>query len=830
MAEIDDLKKRIEELEKEKTSRRTSEEANAVAEATRRAAMSAEDLSKATETGAQNYKKIDENIKTIANNKKIIIDYEQIESELGEEKLNRLKEEFRINQQTLLQLLQQQNGRIGENEELDKKIEHLEKITRLQGKQIQDANKEKEIKEKTLSVTRQLGEELKKQVENTEKHIIELSKLTGGYEGMFGMVSEASALIAANTLATGITIEQGRKAFSALATDFLNLRSYGADAAANMSVVAAQMEKVGISGQIAGKTFDSLVNAMGKTPVQAGKIQESFVQMAAKNRLALNSVTQAFGENSSRFVGYGEQMTKVLDGLAEQSLQTGIAIGKLVGIAQGFDTFEDASRKVGNLNALLGGDYFNSIELLTASDEERIKILKEGIAASGIQFESMNRLEKMAIANAAGISDLNEASKLFGQTSLQNTKQQAEAAEVQKTLAEQAQSASLAMDKLRSMFNGLIIAIQPITTALMFMVDILSKVVQGINSVAETFTGSSKAAALITSSLVLVIYRFSVLGRVIGFVAKGIMGSLVSAFSSLTASAPAAGASVGGAIETVGKAAKSVTKEILYLGGAIFLIGAGIGIAALGFSKLVLAFKELGSEQASSAMWSIIAIMTGFTIMVVSLAAVAYFATPAIAGLAGAFLALGGAVALIGAGIGIAAAGIGYMVDNMADLVDSFSKLNADEVGKFTSLFSDENIKQVEKFAEAISKLNDPFNTLNNNLKSIVTNLTTMVPDMSLQVSATPVSLATAAAGLESVTNTTNSVINNTRNTSAQTLIPAQQTTAFVPLVVQIDKKTIIEILKEDVKNIAKGQALDTLDAVGVTQSAFYAINRVSNP
>jgi hypothetical protein len=830
MAEIDDLKKRIEELEKEKTSRRTSEEANAVAEATRRAAMSAEDLSKATETGAQNYKKIDENIKTIANNKKIIIDYEQIESELGEEKLNRLKEEFRINQQTLLQLLQQQNGRIGENEELDKKIEHLEKITRLQGKQIQDANKEKEIKEKTLSVTRQLGEELKKQVENTEKHIIELSKLTGGYEGMFGMVSEASALIAANTLATGITIEQGRKAFSALATDFLNLRSYGADAAANMSVVAAQMEKVGISGQIAGKTFDSLVNAMGKTPVQAGKIQESFVQMAAKNRLALNSVTQAFGENSSRFVGYGEQMTKVLDGLAEQSLQTGIAIGKLVGIAQGFDTFEDASRKVGNLNALLGGDYFNSIELLTASDEERIKILKEGIAASGIQFESMNRLEKMAIANAAGISDLNEASKLFGQTSLQNTKQQAEAAEVQKTLAEQAQSASLAMDKLRSMFNGLIIAIQPITTALMFMVDILSKVVQGINSVAETFTGSSKAAALITSSLVLVIYRFSVLGRVIGFVAKGIMGSLVSAFSSLTASAPAAGASVGGAIETVGKAAKSVTKEILYLGGAIFLIGAGIGIAALGFSKLVLAFKELGSEQASSAMWSIIAIMTGFTIMVVSLAAVAYFATPAIAGLAGAFLALGGAVALIGAGIGIAAAGIGYMVDNMADLVDSFSKLNADEVGKFTSLFSDENIKQVEKFAEAISKLNDPFNTLNNNLKSIVTNLTTMVPDMSLQVSATPVSLATAAAGLESVTNTTNSVINNTRNTSAQTLIPAQQTTAFVPLVVQIDKKTIIEILKEDVKNIAKGEALDTLDAVGVTQSAFYAINRVSNP
>ena len=830
MAEIDDLKKRIEELEKEKTSRRTSEEANAVAEATRRAAMSAEDLSAATEAGKQNYEEINKNIETIKINKKTIIDFEQIESELGEEKLNRLKEEFRINQQTLLQLLQQQDGRKGENEELDKKIEHLEEITRLQGKQIQDANKEKEIKEKTLSVTRQLGEELKKQVENTEKHIIELSKLTGGYEGMFGMVSEASALIAANTLATGITIEQGRKAFSALATDFLNLRSYGADAAANMSVVAAQMEKVGISGQIAGKTFDSLVNAMGKTPVQAGKIQESFVQMAAKNRLALNSVTQAFAENAGRFVGYGEQMTKVLDGLAEQSLQTGIAIGKLVGIAQGFDTFEDASRKVGNLNALLGGDYFNSIELLTASDEERIRLLKEGVAASGMQFESMNRFQKMAIANAAGISDLNEASKLFGQTSLQNTKQQAEAAEVQKTLAEQAQSASLAMDKLRSMFNGLIIAIQPLTTTLMLMVDILSYVVQGINSFFSVGGEFPKFGALITSSIILLISRFSVLGRVVGFVAKGIMSGLVSAFGSLTASAPAAGASVGGAISTIGSAATKGAFGLLALGGAIFLIGAGIGIAALGFSKLVLAFKELGSEQTAAALNSIVTIMIGFTLMVGSLAAVAFFAKPAIAGLAVAFLALGGAVALIGIGIGAAAAGIGLMTESMTSLVDSFSKLSADEVGKFTSLFSDENIKQVEKFAEAISKLNDPFNTLNNNLKSIVTNLTTMVPDMNLQVSASPVSLATAAAGLEAVTNRTTSVIKNTRNTSAQTLIPAQQTTAFVPLVVQIDKKTIIEILKEDVKNIAKGQALDTLDAVGVTQSAFYAINRVSNP
>lgn len=829
MAEIDDLKKRIEELEKEKTSRRTSEEVNAVAEATRRAAMSAKELSDATEAGAQNYKKIDENIKTIANNKKIIIDYEQIESELGEEKLNRLKEEFRINQQTLLQLLQQQNGRKGENEELDKKIEHLEEITRLQGKQIQDANKEKEVKEKIFSLVKQTYEMSKQYGQELEKHIIQISVLNGGYEKYKETIGSANDLLYASTVGTGIMFSEANQSIQELSRNFIGLSTQSAESIANMSKGVAELGKLGVDAATASRGFDTLVNAMGKTPAQAYKIQESFVQMAAKNRLSLNAVTQAFGENSSRFVGYGDQMTKVLDGLAEQSLKTGIAIGKLVGIAQQFDTFEGAAKAVGNLNALLGGDYLNSIELLTASDDERIRLLKEAVAASGMQFESMNRFQKMAIANAAGISDLNEASKLFGETSLQNTKQQAQAAEVQKTLAEQAQSATLAMDKLKSTFNGLLLILEPIVTTFMEAVNVVANLVQGFKGLLEQMGLSPTIAAVVTSSLLailavvpLLIGGFAVLAVTIG----SFVTSLVSSILPIKAFGPV----VAEAIQKVGAAATSGTVGLLALGGAIALIGIGIGAAALGLSKLVLAFKELGSEQATAAMWSIIAIMSGFTIMVASLAAIAIFATTPIAGLAGALLAIGGAVALIGAGIGIAAAGIGYMVDSMADLVESFSKLNADEVGKFTSLFSDENIKQVEKFAEAISKLNDPFNTLNNNLKSIVTNLTTMVPDMNLQVSATPVNLATAAAGLEAVTNTTNFVINNTRNTSAQTLIPAQQTTAFVPLVVQIDKKTIIEILKEDVKNIAKGQALDTIDAVGIGQSsAFYAINRVSS-
>ena len=782
-------------------------------------------------------KEILKNIQLLEKNAKDTIDSEQILNELKEERIRKITEEFRLNQLVLLevrkQLEQAENAEVKDQEaikRLKEKISLLSEQITEQAKILEGDKKEKEVKEKIFSLVKQTYEMSKQYGQELEKHIIQISVLNGGYEKYKETIGSANDLLYASTVGTGIMFSEANQSIQELSRNFIGLSTQSAESIANMSKGVAELGKLGVDAATASRGFDTLVSAMGKTSAQAYKIQESFVQMAAKNRLALGAVTQAFGENANRFVGFGEQMNKVLEGLAEQSLKTGIAIGKLVGIAQGFDTFEDASRKVGNLNALLGGDYFNSIELLTASDEERIRLLKEGVAASGMQFESMNRFQKMAIANAAGISDLNEASKLFGQTSLQNTKQQAQAAEVQKTLAEQAQSATLAMDKLKSTFNGFLLILEPIIITMMKVVNIIADVVQGFKGFLEQMGLSPTVAAVITSTIVLLVSKLTLLGGVIGFVARGIMGGLISAFSSLATSAPAAGASVGGAISTIGSAAKATAAGLLSLGGAIALIGVGIGVAALGFSQLILAFKELTGAQIVGALVSIVLIIVGFVMTIGKLGTVALLFTAPIAGLGAALLSIGGAVALIGIGIGAAAAGIGYMTQNISGLVDSFSKLNADEVGKFTSLFSDENIKQVEKFAEAISKLNDPFNTLNNNLKSIVTNLTTMVPDMNLQVSASPVSLATATTGLGAVTNTSNSVINNTRNTSAQTLIPAQQTTAFVPLVVQIDKKTIIEVLKEDIGNIARGQALDTLDAVGLAQSAFYSKDRTSTP
>ena len=837
------------------------------------------------EEGKKKYTDIDEKIKIIQENKKDLIDDEQIVLELQQEQIEQLKNEFQINQKNLLNLIEQlkvgkEKGELSQEEidNLEKKIEILKDITREQGRDLEKIKKEKEVKEGILSIGKQIYAESLKLGSELEKHIIAISKSNGGYAGLLSNLREAGRLSQAATLGTGITGEENMRALEALSEGFIGLTTYSAQSISNMQVATAQLTKVGVSSATAAKGFDSLVLAMGKTPEQAGKIQESFVQMAAKNRLALSAVSQAFAENSSRFVGYGEQMTKVLAGLAEQSLKTGVSISKLVSIAQQFDTFEGAAKAVGNLNALLGGDYLNSIELLTASDDERIRLLKEAVAASGMQFESMNRFQQMAVANAAGISDLNEASKIFGQTSLENTRQQAEQAEVQKTLAEQAASVSLGMDKLKSTLNGLFIALDPLIEGFRMIVDLLTFIPRKI---AEA--GSPILSAI--TSIIIFVGMLAIKNKILGGSWNFIANSIARATARLAAwkatntgggvmegitkfkqgptsaiPSPAAGgvqSATSGFLANAGNMLKAAGSILLFAAALYVLAKAlqefssdkinlqGIAFAATSIIVLLGVFKAIDKATGQIGKGAL-----GIGIMALALIALGvglamFFKVDwkLIAGIGAVILGLGLAIAgfgfavsgpqalLIAAGIaviiGIATALLilGNSLEKISTSFKTLSELkNIGELStnliKFLDDLADTSVSPIQNLAEAIGLLAE-------NLQK----LASVSSNMSLNVSGNAKTVLTeqVIAAATAVTKTSEAVSAATATKTTQTLIPAQQTTAFVPLVVQIDKKTIIEILKEDVKNIAKGQALDTIDAVGIGQSsAFHAVNRVS--
>ena len=125
-----------------------------------------------------------------------------------------------------------------------------------------------------------------------------------------------------------------------------------------------------------------------------------------------------FAASAPKLAAYGKKAEGVFRKLAAQSKATGAEMSSLLNVAGKFDTFKDAAGTTAQLNALLGTQ-LNSVDMLTASEGERIEMMKQSIESSGKSWDSMDRFERKALAGAVGMTDLAEAGKIFG-TSLED--------------------------------------------------------------------------------------------------------------------------------------------------------------------------------------------------------------------------------------------------------------------------------------------------------------------------------------------------------------------------------------------------------------------------
>ena len=105
---------------------------------------------------------------------------------------------------------------------------------------------------------------------------------------------------------------------------------------------------------------------------------------------------------------------KFLD-LSSSAKKFGIEASRLLDITEQFTTFEQAAQAAGSLNAILGGNFINSIGLVDAAINDQVDLfrqLKTAFDASGKDFESLGLAQKRFVASKLGVS-LAEAQKLL---------------------------------------------------------------------------------------------------------------------------------------------------------------------------------------------------------------------------------------------------------------------------------------------------------------------------------------------------------------------------------------------------------------------------------
>jgi len=532
-------------------------------------------------------------------------------------------------------------------------------------------------------------------IDETSKSLSRQTGITTEFGDAIGMSQRQVARF-------GVSLDEQAESFKALRTTFTDFSLANEDLQIELTNATAVLNKLGIANQDIASGFQNTTKFFGQTAEAALATASDLADFATIIGESPSKIASDFASVGSSIAKLGSDGPRAFKDLAVAAKITGIEIGRLVQITDKFDTFEGAATQAGKLNAALGGNFVNAMDLMMATDPiERFEMLREGILSAGLSFDDMTYFQRKLFTESAGLSDVGELAKLMSgdftdlagatQMSSADFAKQAERAKevqnVQESLQATLKSTMVALKPLVEVFRGFAVALENNKDS----VEAFAKAVGGtieltLVPLLKFFTAFPKTA--LTSAAAIGLFGgaikkagASVLGSKLGgpnsgslisrifggfskkSVADAAAGNVAGSFSVMSDAATGLaenGEDASAAIELMGDASKEASGSLRNLVGPILAIGASIAAAAFGVSFLVKAFGELAGDQIIGAVGGIAALGIGLAVF----AKVALVATVPAAGLATSILA-------IGAAVGLAAFGISYMVESFKGLETS---------------------------------------------------------------------------------------------------------------------------------------------------------------
>ena len=516
---------------------------------------------------------------------------------------------------------------------------------------------------------------------STDQFRADLAKAGASLDQYGGMMQDVSA----DTAAAGVSMKDTQQAILGLHSGMAGFNTMADADKETLVATTAVMSKLGVDAATSAGNLNILTKSMGMNAKEADNATKEIAATAQALGVGQAKMAADFAAAAPQLSAHGSAGVQVFRKLATQAKATGIEMGTLLSIAGQFDTFEGSAEAAGKLNAVLGTQ-INSIDLLTATEDERIKMLRDSVDASGKSWESMNKFEKQMVASAAGISDVNEAGKLFGTTAreMENAANAAEKmALADKELQAQAANASTATEKVKIIMERFGVVMIPLIDTVHFLLDGILLLNQGfggyliptligflgviflIHKAQQAWIALQKSTIALTilqwtwskirkASALLMIPIFWLLALAKGASAKGTDMETKANIKSIVPK----------------KVANNTTKAsigpTLAFGAAMLMLGAGIFLAAYGLSLFVKAFALLPPGM----IWGVVAALGVFAATMIILALI--MSTLGAAAV-GPMLAFGLAFLMIGAGVGLAALG-------MAKFVEAFSGLDPAQI------------------------------------------------------------------------------------------------------------------------------------------------------
>ncbi len=477
----------------------------------------------------------------------------------------------------------------------------------------------------------------------------------GQTTGFTSALNKDMERLAATSSNLGVTIGEAGEIIGDLTlsmTEFAAMSEQGRD---QIAQTAAELSRMGVSVQDTGRALDILSRGMGMSTSAANAAGRQFDMLAQQVGLPTSQVVADFNAIGPQLAKFGKNGTKEFGKLTKQARRLGITVQDAFSMAEVFDTFEGAADAAGKLNAQLGLQ-LNSIELMKASEGDRIEIMRREFKMRGHNFDDMSRRQKQATAEMLGV-DVDMASRLFGDPVELRKYQKS-----QEDLKKRSEALTSANQKFSVVMQDLFLSLQPVIDGFITFVRFLAE----------------SGAAKVILGVVMVLGTLAGVIKLIGM-ASAVTSAIQAGFNIIMGTTATVAPAAAGGTAALGTAAAVSAGQILAFGGAVALVGVGIAAAAFGISLLVAEFGKLTPEQIVATSVGLVGLAFAFQALTVALIPLA----PTAAAAAGPLLALGGAVALIGVGVAAAAYGVSLLVTSFGGLIE---KLSVIEIGQFAAM------------------------------------------------------------------------------------------------------------------------------------------------
>lgn len=355
-----------------------------------------------------------------------------------------------------------------------------------------------------------------KLIDAQDKAAVAFNKATGAS----GAYNDNIAQLEKEMFNLGVTSMEASQATQDLFMNVSDFTTMSKSTQMELGRTVALLSELGVASGTTTKNIQFLTKVLGQTEKQAAAQTRELFSFATELGVSAEKIAEDFGKAGPLIAAIGENGVEAFKELEAQAKASGMEMDTLLKLVGKFDTFSTAAESVGKLNAIMGGPYLNTLEMVAETDPaERMRMLSEGVRASGVSFDEMSYYQRRAMTAAAGLNNEMELALLLS-GDLENAKGPVKTTAEYKKLAAEQKEYNTVMEELGQLQRSFAIGMAPLLPALKVMVDLLTHAMPAlltISGIAMMATGAGFVPGLAMAGV-----GVGALGTQMGFANGGV--------------------------------------------------------------------------------------------------------------------------------------------------------------------------------------------------------------------------------------------------------------------------------------------------------------------